>query len=125
MSNCDVCIGTGDYDPPSFYEADIRKARKPHVCCECHEHINPGDKYEHVSGKWDDRLAAYDTCSICLEIRNVFSCGRGFIHGELWDRMREDALPNLTTASECFRELSAAAKQCVMDAWREEKGLTA
>ena len=39
MSNCDVCIGTYDYDGPEFWQRSTPKARKPHRCCECHREI--------------------------------------------------------------------------------------
>lgn len=57
-----------DYDPPSFYHQEIRKARKPHKCNECGTPILPGERYEHVRAKWDyvDNL---DTCERCLDIR--------------------------------------------------------
>ncbi len=59
-----------DYDPADFYVATIRTARKPHQCFECGAGILPGDKYEHVSGKWDgDRIATFITCERCRDIR--------------------------------------------------------
>ncbi len=41
----------------------------------------------------------------------------------LWEDMRELAFPSLTTASNCFTELSPAAKAFVLDRWRKWKGL--
>jgi hypothetical protein len=57
-----------DYDPPQFYHKEIRKARKPHKCCECTGMIAVGEKYEHVRGKWEGFLDTYDTCERCLDI---------------------------------------------------------
>lgn len=57
-----------DYDAPSFYHCETRKARKQHVCSECHKAIRPGDQYEHVNGKWDD-VSTFKTCSRCLDLK--------------------------------------------------------
>lgn len=58
-----------DYDPPSFYHQEIRKARKPHRCNECGTLILPGERYEHVRGKWEGYIDNLDTCERCLDIR--------------------------------------------------------
>jgi len=57
-----------DYDPASFYRAEIRTARKPHICEECGAPILPGEIYEHVTGKWDN-IASFKTCRHCVDIR--------------------------------------------------------
>ena len=59
-----------DYERPIFYVKKIRTARKVHRCNECYSAIVPGKKYEHVSGKWDDRVGSYKTCQRCLDLRN-------------------------------------------------------
>lgn len=64
MISC-VC----DYDPADFYNATIRTARKLHACFECGGQILPGDKYEHVTGKWEGRLDTFRTCERCHDIR--------------------------------------------------------
>jgi hypothetical protein len=58
-----------DYDAPEFYHREIRKARKEHKCEECPGVIRPGDKYEHVRGKWDGYVDSFKTCERCVEIR--------------------------------------------------------
>jgi hypothetical protein len=120
---CDVCIGTNDYDPADVYNQSEVKARKPHRCCECLQEIPPGAIYERVSMLFEGKWLRYDTCKSCKEIRDVFRCGEGFVFESLWENMHEIAFPELTTASECFRELSAAEKERVMDEWRKWKGL--
>jgi hypothetical protein len=120
---CDVCIGTSDYDPADVYSVSVVKARKPHRCCECRQVIQPGIQYERVSMLYDGEWQRYDTCESCMEIRNVFACGEGWLFTTVWDDIREYVFPELTTASECFRELSAVGKQRVMDEWRKWKGL--
>jgi hypothetical protein len=58
-----------DYDQPAFYVAGVRKARKRHRCYECGCFILPGERYEHVSAKWDD-VSTVKTCSHCLALRD-------------------------------------------------------
>jgi hypothetical protein len=125
MSECDVCIGVDDYDDVAeFWQVENRRARKSHKCCECNGEIKPREEYEHVRGKFDGVMFACDTCDLCREIRNVFSCGEmSPVYETLWDSMRDAAFPVLTTASKCFTELSPAAKAFVLERWREWKGL--
>jgi len=79
MMDCS-CVYADDYDCPEFYHKDVRKARKEHVCEECRRKIMPGERYEHVRGKWDGRVDSYKTCADCLSIRDTFFCG-GYGHG--------------------------------------------
>lgn len=59
-----------DYDSgPACIRVEVRKARIPHVCCECHETIEPGRKYEYVRGLWDDHWGTYKTCARCANVR--------------------------------------------------------
>lgn len=125
MSGCDVCIGHDNDDPAEFCEVEIRKARKSHKCCECGREIEPGESYEHVRGKWYGEIDSFDTCLLCVEIRTVFSCGESWQYQSLWEDMEEYAFERLTTASECFTELSAEAKAFVLERWRKWKGLAA
>ncbi|MDO8598039.1 MAG: hypothetical protein Q7R45_15630 [Sulfuricaulis sp.] len=123
--SCDVCL-VMDFDGPcEFYKSSKSRARKEYRCCECNGVIAKGDTYERATGKFDGILFAEKTCLLCTEIRDVFTCGGGFVHTRLWEAMEEEAFPRLTTASTCFRELGAAAKQVVLDRWREWKGLVA
>ncbi len=57
-----------DYDQPSFYNSAIVTARKPHKCEECRNIIQPGDKYERATGKWD-YVDTFKTCSHCVDLR--------------------------------------------------------
>jgi hypothetical protein len=125
MSTCDVCIGGGyDYDGSyDFFSTERVRARKPHRCEECHQIIPVGSVYERHSGKFDGDFYSGKACLLCAEIRDVFSCGDSYEYGTLWELMREIAFPQLTTASECFTELSAAAKARVLEEWRKWKGL--
>lgn len=80
-----------DYDAPSFYVAEVRTARKTHKCEECRNLILPGDKYEHVRGKWD-YVDTFKTCSHCVDLRtwtkNNVPC-LCWAHGNLLDDCRE------------------------------------
>lgn len=87
-----------DYDPPEFYHKETRKARTPKKCFECRGPIAPGERYEHVCGKWDGRLNTYRTCDRCLELRDFVQgnvpcyC---WAHGNIFDDARdaiEDAI---------------------------------
>lgn len=123
--SCEVCIGTYDYEPMDGYSSKVFKARKPAKCCECNVVIAVGQQYESAGGWMDRNRYTYRTCLLCVEIRDVFCCGEGFVHTQLWEDMAELAFPELTTATECFRELSTAAKAYVLERWQEWKGLTA
>lgn len=121
--NCDVCLYMEADGSTEFYKASKPKARKEHRCIECHKPIPVGTQHEHARGKYDGDFFAVRTCLLCAEIRDVFTCGGGFVHGQLWEEMAQSAFERLTTASPCFRKLSSTAKQRVMDEWREWKGL--
>lgn len=97
-----------------------RTARKPHRCCECHENINPGDRYEDMAGVFDG-FVAYKTCGPCVEIRNHF-CDGTWIYGGLWEQMQY-CFPELVAGGPCVEGLSAAAKAKLFAKWRAWKGL--
>jgi len=44
---------------PDFYSVDHRRARKAHVCIECPDPIKRGERYVHISGKWDGYIDSY------------------------------------------------------------------
>jgi RNase P subunit RPR2 len=81
-----------DYDPPSFYHQEIRKARKAHKCDECTGMIAPGEKYEHVRGKWEGYVDTFNTCEACVDIRtwvkNSVPC-LCWAHGNMLEGLRE------------------------------------
>lgn len=122
--SCDVCIGTGEtYDQAEFFREHTPRARRQHKCYECGEPIPVGAQYVRISGKWDGRMDTIRQCLPCNEIQRVFSCGEGFYYGQLWDAMDEMGFENLTTASECFRELTTPSKEFLLRRWRIWKGL--
>lgn len=81
-----------DWDPPRFYNAAIRKARKVHKCEECPGEIRPGERYEHVSGCWDYGVSTFKTCQQCVDLRtwvnNNVPC-LCWQHGNADEGMRE------------------------------------
>jgi hypothetical protein len=125
MSDCGVCIGGGDWDGPNEFENVGRpKARKPHKCSECHRIIQPGEKYERFSGKFDGSLFCLKTCLQCAEIRDAFNCDGGAIVDGLWSEMEDLVFPAMTTG--CLDRLETPeAKAFLLDKWRAWKGLAA
>jgi len=81
-----------DWDPPRFYCADIRTARKVHSCEECSGQILSGEKYEHVSGCWDNGVDRFKTCERCVDlrvwVRNNVPC-LCWMHGNADEGLRE------------------------------------
>lgn len=71
-----------DFDRPSVVSTTIRKARKPHKCCECDKEIHKGQRYQFISGLWDGEWDSYKTCLPCASIRNQY-CPHGAIFGNL------------------------------------------
>jgi hypothetical protein len=117
----DVCLSGGDNDDPSVCSQRVIKARKQQTCCECDKAIAPGESYEFVSGCWDGSWQSYRTCLICVEIRDAFCCN-GYTFTWLWDRVREELLPNMRMG--CLEKLTtAAAKIALTDEWRREHKL--
>lgn len=126
MSDCGACISNGDYfdGPAQIWESDIRKAAKPHRCCECGRVIEKGQKYEYYSMLFDGSWSHYNTCLICMEIADAFCCD-GRLFGELWSSFVEaDVWPQLNTS--CFDKLQTPeAKAELQRRWMEWKGLVA
>lgn len=58
-----------DYDPPEFCSISTSTARKQHRCYECYGPIEPGEKYESTSGKWDGCFTTFKTCALCAELK--------------------------------------------------------
>ena len=110
-----------DDNEAEFYETTLPKARKTHQCTECGNAIQPGENYERTSAKWDGDLSTFNTCLLCVEIRNKFSCG-GWSFGSVWEDLTEGLFDRLTFG--CLEGLSPAAKEKVLEWWRKWKGLS-
>lgn len=94
--SCDCSINPYDYDgAPECSRTHWRKARKQHKCCECRLPIEPGDRYQYISGVWDGRPDSFKTCAPCAQIRTEY-CPDGYIFGELrqtlWECLEIDYL---------------------------------
>jgi len=121
MSDCGVCLSGGDGDGyTEFCQVVIRKARKPHECSECEKRIEPGEKYEHATGKTEGDMWVFDTCLVCAEIADAFYCDGRLFGGMLWEEMHDTAFPVMTTG--CLDRLkTAAAKAELLRRWNEWK----
>jgi hypothetical protein len=61
-----------------------RIAKKEHKCCECHEKIEPKERYYYECTKSPDGdLLCYKTCVICKELRDKLCYG--WTWGGLWE----------------------------------------
>jgi len=79
MISCDCSCDDGEM--PRCSDEAIRKARKPHECCECHETIVPGKQYEDATGiDCDGGAYHYRTCLPCKRIREHY-CPSGWFGG--------------------------------------------
>ena len=86
---CDCSVDTTDCEGWLIFNSEIRTARKPHKCCECHDEIKPGQKYEYAGGlTGNNDFDYYRTCMPCAAIRNRY-CPGGYIFGELDMQLRE------------------------------------
>ena len=122
MSEPCVCL-TSDCDLHNdFYSGDTRKARKPHKCCECGCQIKVGQIYHHAVGKSDGDIWAYDTCSLCDEIRTHFYCD-DWLFTNLWDDMVEQLFDGGGFRFECMEGLGVPARELILAQWRSWKGL--
>jgi hypothetical protein len=115
----DVCaLDDGGGDSPDFYSEKLVTARKPHKCCECGKEIAKGEKHWLCRGKWDGEISVHRQCTICREIALKYGCD-GFAFGQVWEQLTENLFPTMRIG--CLDGLSAAAKQKVMDEWRQWK----
>jgi hypothetical protein len=66
----DACYCDDLERPSVFEETDVRSARIPHACDECHRAILPGESYRHIWGVWPtiDGAATYRTCARCMAL---------------------------------------------------------
>ena len=123
MSCADVCVDQDYNESNEFYHELIRRARKPHRCCECGETIARGQSYERATGKSDGTIWAVSTCLDCRDIRKAFVCGT-WMFGGLWESLREQLFEVWQTHSpiDCLAKLdskSARVKAMAMyDDWR-------
>lgn len=124
MSDCNVCIGGGDYDgSPEFHDVTYPKSRKEHKCIECHRVIAKGSAYERSSGKFDGVFFSDCACMDCVNIRNGLACGESVAYGNLWQEIADcEVFQRFTTG--CLDKIeTASAKSYFLERWRKWKGL--
>lgn len=81
-----------DYDPAVVYRQEMRTARKPWQCTECHRTIQPGERYSFVAAMWEPggRWSSIRTCGHCAEVQRwlLWQC-HGFMHDATLDDLYE------------------------------------
>jgi hypothetical protein len=105
-----------DCEVPQAYSERWRTARKRHRCCECAGWINPGDRYEYVSGIWDHQPGSHHTCVQCVQVRDWtianldrWDCAPCFT--QLFDEWPRAEWPaHLVVAQEALRAENLAAR---------------
>lgn len=98
-----------------IFNVTHRRARKKHACEECRGAILPGELHEYISMFFDGAWSAFRQCTLCSEIGDHFSCGRGRVVGTLWDDLEENFFGDMRAGGECMQGLSPAAKQKIID----------
>lgn len=68
------------------------KARKEHLCSECHRKIRIGEIYRRECTLFEGLKSTHKTCAHCQVVRHWlnFECG-GFIYSQIEDDIREHA----------------------------------
>lgn len=110
MVACCPLSGNCDGDAASVYSRSEVRAAKEHACSECWKPIKRGDRYDLVKGCWDGSWSTFRTCFLCVEIREHFDCGEGWIFGQLWQDLRDNFFPDMRCGGICMEGLSPAAK---------------
>ena len=85
---CQIEVDQDFGDMPDFFTRSMPTAHNEHKCGECGRVINPGEKYEYVSGKWDGDWEVYKTCADCLSIRDTLFCNYGI--GRIYEDLMEE-----------------------------------
>ncbi len=110
MMCCPLTDHCGD-GSATVYKQRIVTARKRHRCGECRGPIAAGEQHERVDGLWDGEWETHRTCASCVEIRNHFACGGGWLFGQLWDDLAENFFPDMRAGGPCMSGLSVAARE--------------
>ncbi len=98
---------------PSFFSKEVRTARKKHKCHECDKTINPGEKYECVSGFWYGHPDRFKTCMDCVSLRDIFFT-HGWVFTQIWEDFRETFRGD-TIPESCIAELTPMARARVCE----------
>ena len=125
MNNC-ACIHVDIDRGPEFVSEKIIKARKTHICGECHREIKPGESYEYVFGVWEGDKNVHKTCLDCVSVRSLFFCDCWF-YEQIWDDLSEHVAYVGTDVLSCdATQLTKPARDRFLDLvedtleWEEE-----
>jgi len=98
---------------PQAYKSVIRVARKQHTCCECKQVIAKNERYQLVSGIWDDRPDSFKTCFRCVGAiglaKKTFPPAypeEGPPHGQLFDWLQDEMRFYTSDYEQLLAELS-------------------
>ncbi len=68
----------GDPEPLVMPREEYPKARKPHKCCECGSDIDPGEKYQKITGLHEGSWVEFKTCYVCINVRAEAEADLGY-----------------------------------------------
>lgn len=57
-----------DAERPTLFVKTDPVARTRHVCTECRGWVEPGERYQRVTGVWDGFFSVYKTCPDCVAL---------------------------------------------------------
>jgi len=87
-------------DTYEVYVRVTRTAVKRHRCAECRSSIEPGARYERVTGLYDGRWDSLATCPHCVEGRRFLDviCAGSWLHCDVWEETYQhvDELDGMT-----------------------------
>ena len=85
----DVCLCDQDYELASVFNVRQRRAAKRHVCEECRETIEPGERYEYTTMCLDGSWSRHKVCLPCVAVREDLFCGVHVAGGVMWEQIHE------------------------------------
>src|SRR5258706_5117559 len=89
--------------------------RKEYACTECRLPIIKGQRHELIKGRWEGEFCQYRTCLLCVEIRDHFACGNGWLFGCVWEQIEENFYPDMKCGGPCMTGLSPEAKTFLVE----------
>lgn len=117
MSHCEVDFSdaSADAEPVEFYDVRTAKARKAHVCVECHVAIPVGDSHTVLAYKFEGKFASDRVCAPCQEAKAEFNYN--IFGGSLWTNLEEE-WDNGAHVQSCIARLTTArAKEHMRQRW--------
>lgn len=108
-------------DPVEFFTKTTPKARKEHVCAECKEPIQKGERYTRIAYKFEGTMDCDRLCASCAEAKAEFEYH--IFGGDFWREMREQ-WENGANVQGCINRLTTIkAKDLMHRQWLKWKGL--